>query len=255
MAQSSHNIFTQLTPARILNPNVEILHSAKCTPEMKHLPSYLLYCVGRREGSSACAIEIYRVLAVNDTLLGTRYLIEWFYAPERYTLFWVGSSNVLLQKVFCFTGSTPLKRRTFLEHPLVGLVRWSMLPEYVLPSLPDFGDIPVVLPPYSSVPSTRPTRENHFKHQAIKRTIRELRFQISLCPDYAETLEGAVNLLVSDSPIDAPTLTKSYHSSFHDGATTTTSNDEYSGTSTEHWTGPDDTRLRESECGGYPQCN
>lgn len=199
----SNALFSLLGPSRIVNPCVDLLHTPKCTDAMKALPHYLLYCMGRRKGSSACAVEIYRVLAVHHTLLGIRYLIEWFYAPKRYTIFWVGSSSVLIQKIFCFVGSTPLKRRSFLVHPLVGLVRWSALPTYVLPHLDAYPKVPVVLPPYAAIAHTRKREEADEKWRGVERAVREVRYQLALCKDYAPAVEEALRLLLSDCPVAA----------------------------------------------------
>lgn len=166
------------------------------------LPNYLLYCMGRRKGSTSCAVEIYRVLAVHNTLLGIRYLIEWFYAPCRYTIFWAGSSSVLIQKIFCFTGSTPLKRRSFLVHPLVGLIRWSVLPAYILPEVQTYSGIPVVLPPYAAGAHTREISSDLQKWLGVERCVRELRHQLALCADYTPAIEKTLQLLLSDCPVD-----------------------------------------------------
>lgn len=182
------SLFTRLTARRVINPSTVILHTPACTPEMRELSRYILFTVGKRKNGTV-TVEIFRILGMQETLLGIRFLIQWYYSPGKYCNVWAGSEHSVVAKLFSFTCVTPLKRRTFLIHPLVGLIRWSLLPFYSLSQLPSISSEVVAFPPYKSLSKAKKKAKHDHQWALIQKSVHELNIQLSHYPHYQEAVE------------------------------------------------------------------
>lgn len=187
-SSDSDSLFTKLTARRVINPDVVILHTSMCNQEMRELHRYILFTVGKRK-TGIVTVEIFRILGMQETLLGIRFLIQWYYSPGKYCNVWVGSEHSLVAKLFSFTCVTPLKRRTFLLHPLVGLIRWSLLPFYTLPQLASVSSEIVAFPPYKSLSKTKKKAKHDHQWTLIQKSVHELNVQLRHYPHFQEAVE------------------------------------------------------------------